>query len=556
VKMRVQCMALCAMALAACQAGTRDTPEASGLRQALASSPMGKLTASDGGDFAELGFSVAVSGNTALVGAVFDDARGDNAGAAYVFVRSGAGWVQQAKLTAADGGANANFGASVALSGDTALIGAQFDDDAASDAGAAYVFVRSGTTWIQQAKLTASDGASDDQLGISVALAGDTAVVGTTNDDDLGDRSGAAYVFVRGATSWSQQAKLTASDGAEADQFGISVAVSGDTAVVGAYGDDDNGRSSGSAYVFVRAGGAWSQQAKLLAGDGAAIDELGVSVAVSGDTALIGAVFEADRGAAYVFVRDGASWSEQAKLTAADGAQSDNFGNAVALSGDTAVIGAPNDSDLGAGSGSVYVFTRAGTSWTQALKLTAPDGESADLFGISVALSGSTVVAGAIGDDDGGSSAGAAYALASEASNNGESCGTGASCSSGFCVDGVCCDTACGGDDADDCQACSVAAGAAADGTCAPRAATAVCRAAGGACDVAEHCTGTTPTCPADSRVPSGAVCRPASNGCDLVEACNASSPACPANAFKPDLALCRGVLGLPGICLAHVCVL
>jgi FG-GAP repeat len=564
--------ALCAVTIPACGTGTRGSEAAppgeataasevraevpAELRAALATSQIAKLLASDGGDFDELGISVAVSGNTALVGAVLDDDRGDNAGAAYVFVRSGATWVQQAKLTASDGAANDNFGISVALSGDTAVIGAIFNDAASSDTGAAYVFVRSGTSWIQQAKLTASDGASDDQLGMSVAIAGDTAVVGTVNDDDLGDRSGAAYVFVRAGASWTQQAKLTATDGAAADQFGISVAVSGDTAVVGAYGDDDLGASSGSAYVFVRTGTSWSQQAKLNAADGAAIDEVGISVAVEGDTALVGAVFHEDRGAAYVFVRTGTSWSQQAELTASDAAQSDNFGNAVALSGNTAVIGAPNDSDLGAGSGSVYVFERTGTSWSQQAKLTAADGASTDFFGISVALSGTTAVVGAIGVDERGSSAGAAYVFATAASTGGGACSTNAECSSGFCTDGVCCNTACGGGDPTDCQACSVAAGGAVDGTCGPAAAATICRASAGACDVPDHCTGSSMTCPADGRVPSGAVCRAAANSCDLVETCSASSAACPANRFKPDLSLCHGLLGLPGVCLAHVCVL
>ena len=551
-------IALCAIVIPACSPGGPAAPDpaTSELHQALAASQLAKLVANDGADFDELGLAVAVSGTTALVGAPFDDDHGESSGAAYVFVKSGATWVQQAKLTPADGGANDAFGGAVAIAGDTAVIGAVSDDDAASDAGAAYVFVRTGTTWTQQAKLTAGDAASNDQLGMSVAIAGDTAVVGTVNENEHGDRAGAAYVFVRGGTSWSQQAKLTAADGAEADQFGISVAVSGNTAVVGAYGDDDLGMSSGSAYVFVRAGTSWSQQAKLNAADGAAIDEVGVSVAVDGDTALVGAVFEQDRGAAYVFVRSGASWSQQAKLAADDAAPGDNFGNAVALSGNTAVIGAPSDSDLGAASGSAYVFVRSGATWSQQAKLTASDGASVDLLGVSVALSGTTAVVGALGNDARGPSAGAAYVFATAASNDGGTCTTDAECSSGFCTDGVCCNSACGGGDPNDCQACSVAAGAAVDGTCAPRAATTVCRAAAGACDVPDHCTGTSPTCPADARVPSGAVCRPAASSCDAVEACSASSPACPANAFKPDLSLCKGLLGLPGVCLLHVCVL
>jgi hypothetical protein len=623
----------------------------------LISTQQAELLASDGEDFDTFGTSVAVSGDTALVGANRDDDKGTDAGAAYVFVRSGTSWTQQAKLTASDGESNDNFGFSVALSGNTALVGANADDDMASDAGAAYVFVRSGTSWTQQAKLTASDGTSNDQLGFAVALSGDTALVAAVNDADNGDHSGSAYVFVRSGTSWTQQAKLLAADGAELDQFGYSVGVSGDTAVVGARLDDDHGSDSGSAYVFVRSGTSWTQQTKLTAADGTSGDELGFAVAVSGNTALVGALLTdenaADSGSAYVFVRSGTSWTQQAKLTAADGGPSDELGGAVALEGDTAVVGAPNDGDLGAASGSVYVFTRSGTSWTQQTKLLAADGAAVDLFGTAVAVSGSTAVVGAPGHDDLGPSSGSTYVYTPPPSNNGGACTTNAECTSGFCTDGVCCDTACGGGDPSDCQACSVAAGAAVDGTCAPisagtvcRAATGacdaaerctgtstscpadalaaagticraasgacdaaesctgtsascpsdalaaagtvcrpatgacdvaehctgssascpsdvfsgggtVCRPAAGACDVAEHCTGTSASCPADALSSAGNVCRPAAGGCDLAESCTGGSAACPHNAFKPDLSLCfGGLLGLPGLCLAGICVL
>ncbi|MBC7976244.1 MAG: FG-GAP repeat protein, partial [Myxococcales bacterium] len=444
---------------------------------AVISSQQAKLLASDGEEFDTFGLSVAVSGDTAIIGASRDDGRGTDAGAAYIYVRSGVTWIEQAKLLAADGASNDSFGIAVALSGNTAIIGSMFADDGVSDGGSAYVFVRSGTTWTQQAKLLAADRAPDDQLGISVAIAGDTAIVGATNEDDLGDRAGASYVFVRSGAAWTEQTKLTAADGAEADQFGISVAVSGDTALVGAFGDDDLGRSSGSAYVFVRSAGSWTQQAKLLASDGNEIDELGVSVALAGDTALVGAVFADDeQGAAYVYVRSGTSWTEQAKLSAADGAPSDNFGNAVALEGDTALIGAPNDNDLGAASGSAYVFVRLGTGWSQDAKLLASDGTSIDLFGVSVGLSAGTAVIGALGDDDRGSSSGSTYVYVAPGEptepggENGGVCVTSADCASGFCTDGVCCNAACGNGDANDCQACSVAAGAAVNGACGPRA--------------------------------------------------------------------------------------
>ena len=212
-------------------------------------------------------------------------------------------WSEQQKLTASDAAWNDDFGTSVALSGDTAVVGAPFDDDAGSASGSAYVFVRSGTRWSQQQKLTASDAAPNDDFGLAVALSGDTAVVGAIGDDDAGRDSGAAYVFVRSGTRWSQQQKLTASDAASNDLFGISVAVSGDTAVVGAYADDDAGGDSGAAYVFVRSGTRWSEQQKLTASDAAAGIRFGNSVAVSGDTAVVGAYAD---DSAYVFVRPSA----------------------------------------------------------------------------------------------------------------------------------------------------------------------------------------------------------------------------------------------------------
>jgi len=380
---------------------------------ASAATEQAKLTASDGAAGDVFGFSVSVSGDTALVGAIADDDKGFNAGSAYVFVRSGTTWTQQAKLTASDGAAGDQFGFSVSVSGDTALVGARLDDDKGFNAGSAYVFVRGGTTWTEQAKLTASDGAAGDLFGSFVSVSGDTALVGARGDDDKGFNAGSAYVFVRSGTTWTQQAKLTASDGAAGDEFGFSVSVSGDTALVGAIGDDDKGFNAGSAYVFVRSGTTWTQQAKLTASDGAAGDVFGFSVSVSGDTALVGAHFDNDKGSAsgsaYVFVRSGTTWTQQAKLTASDGAAGDVFGFSVSISGDTALVGAPGDDDKGFNAGSAYVFVRSGTTWTEQAKLTASDGAAGDLFGSFVSVSGDTALVGARGDDDKGSASGSAY---------------------------------------------------------------------------------------------------------------------------------------------------
>ncbi|MBI2916825.1 MAG: S8 family serine peptidase [Chloroflexi bacterium] len=357
-------------------------------------------------------WAVDVSGDTMVVGADGDDnAGGVDAGSAYVFVRSGTTWSQQAKLTASDAATGDSFGRSVGVSGDTIVVGAYLDDNpGVADAGSAYVFVRSGTAWSQQAKLTASDAAFRDHFGWSVAIDGDTIVVGASNDYGTPGGGEAAYVFVRSGATWSQQAKLTASDAAANDYFGVSVAIDGDTIVVGAYMDDNSGvNNAGSAYVFVRPAGGWNnatQTAKLIPSDPDPIEAgwFGWSVGVSGDTIVVGAQADdiagtTNVGSAYVFVRPGGGWSDAtqtAKLTASDGAGLDDFGSSVAIEGDTIVVGADADDNAGGvDAGAAYVFVRNGTTWGQQAKLTASDA-GGNRSGYPMAFSGDTVVVGTL----------------------------------------------------------------------------------------------------------------------------------------------------------------
>ena len=376
-----------------------------------------KLTAADPAPDDWFGRSVAIDGQTAVVGSVGDDNVGTDSGSAYVFTRSGATWTQEAKLTASDAAGSDNFGFSVAVSGDTAVVGAFGDDDRGLNSGSAYVFTRTGTTWTQQAKLTASDGAQFDNFGRAVAIDGDSVLVGVLFDDNGGiSNTGSAYVFTRTGTTWTQQAKLLAGDRAAGDGFGYAVAIDGDTALMGADLDDNVGTDSGSAYVFTRSGTTWTQQAKLTASDAAANDGFGYAVSYNGDTALVGAFGDDDggsnSGSAYVFTRTGTTWTQQAKLTASDAAADDQFGIAVAVSAGTAILGAFGDDDGGSASGSAYVFTSTGTTWTQQAKLTASDAAADDQFGIAVAVSAGTAILGAFGDDDGGSASGSAYVFA------------------------------------------------------------------------------------------------------------------------------------------------
>ncbi|MBI4700937.1 MAG: FG-GAP repeat protein [Deltaproteobacteria bacterium] len=422
-----------------------------------------KLIAGDGAKFDVFGRSVALGGDRAIVGATGDDDGGPASGSAYVFVRQAGQWVQEAKLTASDAGVSDCFGVSVATDADTAVVGADEACGFPYGSGLAYVFVRQGAIWTQQAKLAASDPAPGDFFGESVAIDGDTVVVGVPGDEDAGPKSGSAYVFVRQGGAWTQQAKLTASDAASDDAFGVSVAVNGETVIVGAMG---NGDHRGAAYVFVRQGGAWVEQTKLTALDGEPFDFLGSSVALDGDTAVAGAPSDEDAGpwsgSAYVFARQGGAWTQQAKLTADDAAVGHELGFSVAISGDSVLAGALANKPSWQ-YGAAYVFVRSGSNWLQQAEL-AVDGlnpEPAPMFGFSVAISGATALVGALQDLD---MAGSAYVFERPPASV---CTIPPDCASGFCVDGYCCDHPCGGGASDDCLACSIAAGGTADGFCA-----------------------------------------------------------------------------------------
>lgn len=352
------------------------------------------------------GYDVSLAENRALIGV---RGEGESVGAAYVFVYSQGVWSQEAKLTASDAAEYDDFGSSVSLSGNRALIGVPGGDDGGDESGAVYVFARSGNAWTQEAKLTPSDAAAGDQFGFHVSLAGDRALVGSVRDDDAGESSGSAYIFVRSNDVWEQEAKLTAADAEEDDRFGFSVSLSGEHAIVGSIRDDDAGPQSGSAYVFVRSGGTWAQEAKLVAADGGLF---GASVALSEDLALVGAPAINDyEGAAYVFTRSGNVWTQEATLAAADAARGSVFGWSVSLSEDRALVGAFEDVGAGDGVevGSAYLFARSGGEWSQRTKLTAEEPTNFAWFGHSVSLSGDRALIGAPGSSGAGPTAGAAY---------------------------------------------------------------------------------------------------------------------------------------------------
>ena len=327
------------------------------------------------------------------------------------------------KLKPADGAAGDEFGLSVSISGDFAIVSAHGDDDKGVDSGSAYVFRNNGGVWIEAQKLTASDGAAGDRFGAMVSISGDFAIVSAHGDDDKGVDSGSAYVFRNNGGVWIEEQKLTASDGAAGEffggdgglfegLFGAFVSISGDFAIVSAIRDDDKGVDSGSAYVFRNDGGVWTEAQKLTASDGAAGDIFGGSVSISGDFVFVGAPFSVDKdgfnGSAYVFSNNGGIWTEEQKLTASAGSPNHFFGFSVSIGGDVAIIGAPEDDD--GLLGSAYVFSNNGGIWTEEQKLTSPEDARGHGVGLIGSISGDVVIFGGDGgDEDNGENSGAAY---------------------------------------------------------------------------------------------------------------------------------------------------
>ena len=354
----------------------------------------GIFSAFDGSSDDYFGTSVAISGDTVVVGVPGDDfhfggSSWTDAGSAYVFTRSGADFVFQQKLSANPLTSNESFGQNLAISGNTLVVGAPGAD---SYQGAAYVFVRTNTTWNLQQRLTAVDGAFTDFFGTAVTLDGNTLVVGAPNVSvGLNQTQGVAYVFVRSGNVWSQQQKLLSGDGAASDRFGGALVLQGDTAVISAYGKNN---FQGAVYVFTRAGSSWSQQQKLSANNGQSGDLFGYPLAFDTGTLVVGAsalvgTGSQTQGAAYVFTKTNGLWSQQQKLTAFDGADNNHFGLAVGISGNTAAVGSYIN---GSQASSAYIFTRSGSVWTTQQKLTYPNQTGPNP--ISLDLAGNTLVVG------------------------------------------------------------------------------------------------------------------------------------------------------------------
>ena len=377
-----------------------------------------QITASDKANSDRYGHALALSsdGNTCAVGAnAATRSSLSSCGAAYIFTRSGTTWTQQAQLLASDKATNDLFGQSIALSsdGNTCAVGAYNATRASiTQCGTAYIFTRSGSTWSQQAQLLASDKATSDYFGTSIALSsdGNTCAIGCYQTDSGGvNNAGAGYIFTRSGVTWTQQAKLTASDKAGSDMLGYSIALNNNGTVC-ALGSRASTRSSlvqcGAVYIFIYNNTAWVQEAQLVANNIAGGDNFGYSVALSsdGNTCAVGAIMTtrfsiAQCGSVYIFTRSGSTWTQQAELLANDKANYDRLGSSVSLSsdGNTCVAGAYYATRASVSScGAVYVFTRSGTTWTQQTQMSVTVKAADDYFGWSIALSadGLTCVVG------------------------------------------------------------------------------------------------------------------------------------------------------------------
>jgi len=353
-----------------------------------------KITASDGASTDRFGFSVAVGSGRICVGAYRNDDAGSNSGSAYIFDLDGN---ELTKITASDGASDDNFGFSVAVGSGRIVVGARFDDDAGTDSGSAYIFDLDGN---ELAKITASDADGNDRFGTSVAVGSGRIVVGAYRDDPNGTDSGSAYIF---DLDGNELTKITASDGFNNDGFGESVAVGSGRICVGAYLDDDNGTDSGSAYIFDLDG---NELTKITASDGASGDEFGRLVAVGSGRIVVGAYFanrELTSGAAYIYDLDG---NELTKITASGAAANDRFGQSVAVGSGRICVGAYRDNGITIDDGSVYIYDLDGN---ESAKINASDAIIADFFGASVAVGSGRIVSGAWGSNAKGSNSGSAY---------------------------------------------------------------------------------------------------------------------------------------------------
>lgn len=482
------------------------------------------------------GGGLDISGDRVAVGAYYG-------GAVSIHRRAGAVWPLEQRIVQPSV-ADEWFGVSVAVDGDTLAVAAAASDTVAGvDAGAVYVFVFSAGSWSLQATIEPSGAGAGHRFGADVELQGDTLIASSCDAPSGVSDSGSVYVFERSGSMWTETARLFPSGAEGRDcSLGASLAFDGSWLAVGIQNQRDSGGDAvGATYLFERTTSGWIERQRLNASAPRPVARYGWAVDLVGDVLVVGQggfrySTDTSSGEAFVYRRDGSEWREEAMLVPAPGAPLDQFGLAASIAGDRVAVGAPStDYDGVTDGGSGFVFSRDGDGWTQEAMVRPPLPASRTLFGMATAGAPRLLAVTALQPDLSGMVY--IYALRSE---DGDACSIDDDCHSGFCVDGVCCDSACGAGALDDCMACSVAAGAASDGACGPVSAGYACRPVAGACDVEEVCDGAATACPADAHLDGSVVCREAAGPCDREERCTGTSAACPADARSGAEVVCR----------------
>ena len=383
-----------------------------------------KILASDSEREDEFGYSVSISGDIAIVGSPFNDDNGTDSGSAYIYELKNGSWEETAKLTASDADEYDLFGHSVSVSGTKAIIGVGISyAHCFCTSGAAYIFEFKNGTWSETAKLTGSDADDYDYFGLSVSISGDKAIVGAHfNEGNNGASSGSAFIFELINGTWIEKAKLTASDGVTSDQFGFSVSISGNKAIIGAQLDDNgNDLNSGSAYIFELINGTWVQQAKLTASDGTYDDRFGHSVYISGDRVIIESDVKnsgIDSGSAYLFELVNGTWTEIANLFSYEGNLNSNYDISISISGDKIVIGSNfDDGNELFTAGVAYLFELIDGNWTKTKRFKASDGGNDDRFGFAVSISSDNILVGAHLKNNNNFKSGSAYIFSTNSSD-------------------------------------------------------------------------------------------------------------------------------------------
>ena len=502
-------------------------------------------------------------GSVVVVGAPDDSGLDVEGGAAHVFRRGAGGYTEEAVLRASVHATLDHFGSHVAISADGARIAVGAPGAGASDTGGVFVFSRVAGVWTEEAALAPMGAQNADEISpVALDGAGTTLLIGSPNDSTSSCAGcGAAFVFARTGSGWSEEAALLSPAPAPFEKMGWSVALSrdGGRAFVGVPREDTFAVDAGALRTFTRSGSTWSHEALLQHTDALANDLCGLAVATNaaGDRAAMGCPLDdtslgSNAGTVRMFALSGGTWSADTSVSISDGQDGDQLGFSIALTPDgrRLAAGAPGD-DVASTSdaGSVRLFDLVGVRW-RAGGLARPTTVAEEAFGRSVAigLDGVSLLAGGDwADTTAGADAGGAWALGARG-EPGESCGAASHCALGFCSDGVCCDTACGGGAADDCQACVASLTGGTDGTCAPlgaaAAASTICRAVAGDCDVEERCVAGDAACPTDAFVTAGTSCRAASGGCDVAESCSGTNASCPADAVASAGTECRPAAG------------